>query len=96
MGEIPGADWSWIHSTADRFEQAWKKDPRPRIEDYLAEVDAMAYSGRPLLEELLRVECERAADGTTARCWRRTFVGGFPTTVMLSLRSSTAGPSAPR
>jgi WD40 repeat protein len=56
MSEIPISDWTWINAAADRFERAWKQGPRPRIEDYLAEVDE---ARRPrLLEELLRVEIE--------------------------------------
>jgi serine/threonine protein kinase len=56
MAETPTSDWTWINAVADRFERAWKQGARPRIEDYLAEVDAPR---RPaLLEELLRVELE--------------------------------------
>jgi eukaryotic-like serine/threonine-protein kinase len=56
------SDWTWINAAADRFERAWKTGPRPRIEDYLAEVQE---SQRPaLLEELLRVDVElRSRDG---------------------------------
>ena len=67
MNEIPTADWTWINAAADRFERAWKDGPRPRIEDYLAEVDESRWPR--LLEELLRVERElrrrgrRGADG---------------------------------
>ena len=39
MNEIPTSDWTWINAAADRFERAWKQGPRPRIEDYLAEVE---------------------------------------------------------
>ena len=62
MSEIPTADWTWINAAADRFERDWKQGPRPRIEDFLAEVDE---ARRPLLlEELLRVERElRRRDG---------------------------------
>jgi WD40 repeat protein/tRNA A-37 threonylcarbamoyl transferase component Bud32 len=56
VSEIPTADWSWIDAAAQRFERAWKKGLRPRIEDYLAEADESRRP--PLLEELLRVECE--------------------------------------
>jgi serine/threonine protein kinase len=62
MSEIPSADWSWIHATAERFERAWKKGPRPRIEDFLATVGESFWP--PLFEELLRVEYElRRRDG---------------------------------
>jgi len=74
MSEIPSADWSWIHAIAERFEQAWKKGPRPRIEDFLATVDESCWP--PLLEELLRVECElRRRDGeeTNAEEYRQRF-----------------------
>ena len=62
MSEIPTSDWTWINAAADRFERAWKQGPRPRIEDYLTEVEE---AQRPaLLEELLRVEVElRRCDG---------------------------------
>jgi WD40 repeat protein/tRNA A-37 threonylcarbamoyl transferase component Bud32 len=62
VSKIPTSDWTWINAAADRFERAWKQDPRPRIEDYLAEVEE---SQRPaLLEELLRVDVElRIRDG---------------------------------
>ncbi len=62
MSEIPTSDWTWINAAADRFERAWNQGTRPRIEDYLAEVEQ---SQRPaLLEELLRVELElRRRDG---------------------------------
>jgi WD40 repeat protein len=56
VSEIPPSDWTWINAAADRFERAWNQGTRPRIEDYLAEVEE---SQRPaLLEELLRVELE--------------------------------------
>ena len=56
MAEIPTGDWSWINEAAERFERAWKKGTRPRIEDYLKEVEEQQ---RPrLLDELLKVEIE--------------------------------------
>ncbi len=75
MGEIPSTDWSWVHSTAEQFEQAWKKGPRPRIEDYLPAVDE---ARRPsLLAELLRVECElRQRDGDPLSAG--DYLGRFP------------------
>jgi hypothetical protein len=67
MSRIPSADWSWIDTAAQWFERAWKKGPRPRIEDFLAKV---AEPQRPArFRELLRVERElrrRAAEGPTA------------------------------
>ena len=39
MSEIPTADWTWINTAADRFERAWKAGQRPRIEEYMLEVD---------------------------------------------------------
>jgi WD40 repeat protein/serine/threonine protein kinase len=74
MSEIPTGDWSWVHNTAERFEQAWKKGPRPRIEDFLATVEESCRP--PLLEELLRVECElrrRAGDEPNEEEYRRRF-----------------------
>jgi eukaryotic-like serine/threonine-protein kinase len=56
MNEIPTADWTWIDAAAHRFERTWKAEPRPRIEDYLAEVEESRWP--LLLEELLRVERE--------------------------------------
>src|SRR5689334_2993482 len=56
MGEIPMEHWSWINAVAERFERAWKAGPRPRIEDYLADIDEQRRA--QLLEELLRVERE--------------------------------------
>ena len=56
MSETPTSDWTWINDAADRFERAWKQGARPRIEDYLTEVDEP--SRVALLEELLRVELE--------------------------------------
>src|SRR5271168_200463 len=56
MSEIPTSDWTWINAAADRFERAWKEGQRPRIEDFLVEVDEPRQDR--LLEELLRVELE--------------------------------------
>src|SRR5207244_3293347 len=36
MKEIPTEDLTWLHAAVERFEQEWKKGPRPRIEDYLS------------------------------------------------------------
>ncbi len=76
MSESPTADWNWINAAADRFEQASKEGPRPRIEDYLAQADEPR---RPaLLEELLRVELElrrRAGEQPTAEEYRGRFPG---------------------
>ncbi len=56
MSEIPTGDWGRIDEAAMRFERAWKDGSRPRIEDYLIEVDEPQ---RPrLLDELLKVEIE--------------------------------------
>jgi WD40 repeat protein/tRNA A-37 threonylcarbamoyl transferase component Bud32 len=56
MSEIPSTEWTWINAAADRFERAWKPGARPRIEDYLAEVDESRWPA--LLNELVRVETE--------------------------------------
>ena len=74
MGEVSKADWSWINQAADQFERAWKAGSRPRIEDFLAR----ATDGRrgPLLDELLRVECEirrRQGEKPTAEEYRHRF-----------------------
>jgi hypothetical protein len=57
MSHPLGGERTWIDEAADRFERQWKTGPdRPHIEDCLADVG----DGRraPLLEELVRVECE--------------------------------------
>ncbi len=74
MAEIPTADWTWIDAAAVRFEQEWKAGTRPRIEDFLAEVDESRWP--LLLEELLRVEREllqRAGEEPDAEEYRRRF-----------------------
>jgi len=38
VAEIPTGDWSWINDAAECFERAWKKGPRPHIEDFLIKV----------------------------------------------------------
>jgi serine/threonine protein kinase len=76
MSEIPTSDWTKINAAADRFERGWKNTLRPRIEDFLAEVDD-DHRAR-LLEELLRVELElRRRDGEkpAAEEYRRRFPG---------------------
>ena len=76
MAEIPTGDWSWINEAAERFEQAWKKGPRPRIEDFLAREPEPRRP--PLLSELLRVECElrvKAGETLTHEEYRRRFPG---------------------
>jgi serine/threonine protein kinase len=56
MGQGPTPDWTWINAAADRFERAWKTGPRPRIEDFLAELAEPRREA--ILDELLRVELE--------------------------------------
>ena len=67
MVEIPTADWSWIDAAAERFERAWKEGPRPRIEDYLNEVEEPRRTR--LLDELLgsRSSCAGGAESGRAR-----------------------------
>jgi WD40 repeat protein/tRNA A-37 threonylcarbamoyl transferase component Bud32 len=76
MSELPTGDWGWIDAAAVRFERAWKNGARPRIEDYLAQVDG---SRMPvLLEELLRVErelLERSGVAPDVEQYRRRFPG---------------------
>ncbi len=74
MAEIPTADWTWIDAAAVRFEREWKAGSRPRIEDFLADVDESRWP--PLLEELLRVEREllqRAGAEPDVEEYRRRF-----------------------
>jgi eukaryotic-like serine/threonine-protein kinase len=76
MAETPTSDWTWINAVADRFERAWKQGARPRIEDYLAEVDAPRRAA--LLDELLRVERElrrRAGDDPVVAEYAARFPG---------------------
>jgi WD40 repeat protein/serine/threonine protein kinase len=74
LAEIPTGDWSLVDEAAQRFERAWQKGPRPRIEDFLSEVPEAV---RPLLlGELLRVERElrvRAGEAPSADEYRRRF-----------------------
>src|SRR5262245_55126523 len=56
MGEhMQGAE-TWIDALATPFDRAWMAGQRPRIEDWLAQVEGARRP--PLLEELLRVELE--------------------------------------
>ena len=54
MGEIGTEDLSWIDTAVDKFERAWSQRSRPRIEDFLTEVEESRRAR--LLAELLRVE----------------------------------------
>jgi len=74
MSEIANADWTWIDAAAIRFEQEWKKGTRPRIEQFLAELEESRWPF--LLEELLRVEREllqRAGAEPDVEEYRRRF-----------------------
>jgi hypothetical protein len=68
MSEISTADGTWVNAAADRFEQDWKAGPRPKIEDYLAEVDE---SRRTLLlaESLSRKVFGGCSVGTDPGCF---------------------------
>jgi serine/threonine protein kinase/formylglycine-generating enzyme required for sulfatase activity len=62
-------------SICERYEVAWKSPHRPRIEDYLADVEAR--DRLPLLRELIMLECElrlRAGE----RPEREEYVERFP------------------
>jgi eukaryotic-like serine/threonine-protein kinase len=92
MAQTPTSDWTWINALADRFEHAWKQGPRPRIEDYLAEVDEPRRV--PLLNELLRVELElrrRAGDEPAVA----EYVARFPEHVALIKAVFGPGPGRP-
>ncbi len=74
MAEIPTGDFSWINDAAERFERDWKKGRRPRIEDFLAKEPEPRR--RPLLNELLRVECQlrmRGGEGPAVEEYHRRF-----------------------
>src|SRR5579859_7651229 len=61
MNVLGPGDRIWIDRLADRFEAAWNARQRPRIEDYLAEVEPPQRA--TLLEKLLALECRlRARD----------------------------------
>jgi len=62
MSQSRRGEQTWIDAAADRFERQWNTGPdRPRIEEFLDEVD---HSRRArLLEELVRVECELRRTG---------------------------------
>ena len=99
MSEIPTSDWTWINAAADRFERAWNQGTRPRIEDYLAEVEE---SQRPaLLEELLRVELElrrRAGEEPVPEDYARSLPASMPSSIeaVLSPGPGRSAPSVPR
>jgi serine/threonine protein kinase len=57
MRNAESGDESWVDDIAAGFDRAWNSEPRPRIEDYLTDLDEPRRS--LLLEELLRVELER-------------------------------------
>ena len=62
MSQPLRGEQTWIDAAADRFERRWNTGPdRPRIEDFLAGTDPSQRAR--LLEELVRVECERRRAG---------------------------------
>ncbi len=103
MAEVPTSDWSWIDSAAVRFEQEWKKGTRPRIEEFLADLDEPRKP--PLLEELLRVErelLERAGEAPDVDEYRRRFPNSlavinavFNPTPVAEIDPATTGPITP-
>src|SRR5262249_18462268 len=64
-GPEPAADWSALKDAVRRFEQAWRQEPRPRIDDYLPTGDPL----RPrVLIELVHIDLElRLKAGEAAR-----------------------------
>ncbi|MGO9916156.1 MAG: WD40 repeat domain-containing serine/threonine protein kinase [Isosphaeraceae bacterium] len=98
MSEISSSDWTWINAAAERFERAWKQGTRPRIEDYLDEVDEPRKPA--LFEELLRVEIElrrRAGEEPGTEEYARRFPHhAVPIEAAFGpapARSATAGPA---
>ncbi len=96
MAEIPTGDWSWVNDDAERFEQAWKKGPRPRIEDFLAKVPEARQP--PLLAELIRVERElraRAGESPTVEEYQRRFPDrdDVVTSVFAAVQATSGKPS---
>jgi serine/threonine protein kinase/WD40 repeat protein/tetratricopeptide (TPR) repeat protein len=99
MGAEQPGDQTWIDEVADRFERAWGDGPRPRIEDYLADVGEPRRSR--LLEELLRVERQLAravGEHLVPEEYRRRFPAQLAVveTVFASDRTAPAGPAARR
>ena len=74
MSDHPQETQTWIDAIATKFDRAWGAGRRPRIEDYLTEVEGPR---RPLvLEELLRTELEyrrKAGERPTAVEYRLRF-----------------------
>ena len=56
MSEDTSGDLSALDAAGDRFENAWRRGQRPRIEDFLADVAQPGRAG--LLRHLLRLELE--------------------------------------
>src|SRR5262249_50839422 len=57
MSDIESEGLSWLDAAGERFERAWEKGTRPRLEDFLAGVPEPR---RPaLLGHLLAIELER-------------------------------------
>ena len=76
-----------INPVCDRFEAAWRSGERPRLEDFLPQVDSADQGA--LLRELLRWNCTIAA-GTARNLPRRNTGCAFPNTPTLSTPSSAA------
>jgi hypothetical protein len=78
MSNSHHCEQTWVDEVADRFERQWKTGAdRPRIEAVLADADEVRRV--PLLEELVRVECElRRAGGEhpTPEEYRARFPAG--------------------
>src|SRR5689334_12120095 len=96
--EQPG-DRTWIDERADGFERAWRDGPRPRIEDYLADVAEPRRTR--LLEELLRVERQlalEAGERPVPAAYRRRFPAhvAVVATVFADEMTTPPGPSARR
>jgi serine/threonine protein kinase len=70
----PGTE-TWIDCIATRFDEAWSRGERPRIEGFLAGVDGPRRCSQ-LLEELLRIELEyrrKAGEAPAAGEYERRF-----------------------
>jgi serine/threonine protein kinase len=77
MNGIPTLDRGAIEAVARRFKSAWESGPRPRIEDFLAEVDESYWP--LLLPELIRLESDLRRLGgeeTSAEEYGRRFPWG--------------------
>jgi serine/threonine protein kinase/WD40 repeat protein len=71
----PASLLEWVDTIADRFEQAWKSGPPPRIIDYLG--DTIGEERTVLLRELAKIDLERRSKAGE-RCSWAEYLRMFP------------------